>query len=93
MSEKKIYYEVFSIQEFVHDKQIKNRWNNIGSAFPNQDGSFNLSLHLLPLPDPKTGNLKLHMRLPKPKENNPSSSGNYEDVPYQDYSEMPSDQL
>ncbi|MDL2268125.1 hypothetical protein LJC46_09125, partial [Desulfovibrio sp. OttesenSCG-928-G15] len=38
-----------------------------GAAFQNKDDSFNLLLRALPLPDPKTGMARLHMRLPQPK--------------------------
>lgn len=67
-NEKKKYFEVFTIQEYVADKQIKNRWIRVGTAFPNSDGSFNLSLNIMPLPEPKTGKIQMHMRLPFPKD-------------------------
>lgn len=61
-------FEVFSIREYVHDKQLKTQWARVGVAFENQDGSWNLRLHALPLTNPKTGLADLHMRLPRPKE-------------------------
>lgn len=66
--EKGTYFEVFTINEFVQDRQVKNAWMKIGVAFPNQDGSFNIKLRALPITDLKTGTANLHMRLPRPKE-------------------------
>lgn len=61
--EMKERYDVFSIHEFISDKQIKTAWTRLGVAFLNKDGSFNLRLRALPLTDPKTGTANLHMRL------------------------------
>lgn len=61
-------FEVFTIREYMQDKQQKSQWTKIGVAFENQDGSWNLRLHALPLANPKTGLAELHMRAPRPKE-------------------------
>lgn len=60
-------YGVFIINEYVRDGETKAQRLRIGAAFQNSDGSFNLLLRALPLPDPKTGAARLHMRLPKPE--------------------------
>ena len=64
---KRPYYEVFSITEYAKDGEIKSAWLRVGVAFKNKDDSFNLLLRALPLPDPRTGIARLHMRLPLPK--------------------------
>ena len=64
-NEKKRPYGVFLITEYTRDGETKAQWLRIGAAFQNRDGSFNLLLRALPLPDPKTGLTRLHMRPPK----------------------------
>lgn len=64
---KRPYYEVFSITEYSKDGETKAAWLRVGAAFKNKDDSFNLLLRAFPLPDPKTGMARLHMRLPQPK--------------------------
>ena len=61
-------YNVFTVRKYSKDGQTRSHWLRIGSGFQNRDGSFNLSLRALPLPDPKSGMVNLHMRLPKPKD-------------------------
>lgn len=61
-------FEVFTIRDYMQDRQQKSQWTRVGVAFENQDGSWNLRLHALPLTNPKTGLADLHMRLPRPKE-------------------------
>lgn len=64
---KRQYYEVFSITEYTKDGEARSAWLRVGAAFVNRDGSFNLILRALPLPDPKMAMARLHMRLPQPK--------------------------
>lgn len=66
MEEKSRRFDVFSIREYVAGKEIKTSWTRVGAAFENRDGSWNLRLHALPLPNPKTGLAELHMREPRP---------------------------
>lgn len=73
-----MYYDVFSIHEYVQDKQVKTAWTRLGAAFTNRDGSFNLRLRALPLTDPKTGTANLHMRL---HENNPADMEDIDGMP------------
>ncbi len=61
-------FDVFTIRDYMQDRQQKSQWTRIGVAFENQDGSWNLRLHALPLTNPKTGLADLHMRRPRPKE-------------------------
>lgn len=68
VNEKAKYYDVFTISEFVQDRQVKTAWTKVGIAFVNQDGSFNIRLRALPITDLKTGTANLHMRLPRLKE-------------------------
>ena len=56
------YKEVFTIVESGQGDQQKKRWLRIGTAFTNQDGSFNVILDALPL------NGKLNIRDPKPRD-------------------------
>lgn len=64
MSEQKPY-GVFTTTEYEKDGAKKVFWQRLGTAFKNKDDSFNLLLNALPLPDPKTGLVRLHMRQPK----------------------------
>ena len=65
--EKQRPYGVYSIRHYSKDGQKKNDWLRIGAGFQNRDGSFNILLRALPIPDSKGGIVSLHMRLPKPK--------------------------
>ena len=77
-------FDVFTIREYEYQKQIKSQGSKLGVAFENSDGSWNLRLHALPLPDPKTGLAHLHMRPPRPKEeledndHESAASGNFQ---------------
>ena len=77
-------FDVFTIREYEYQKKIKSQWSKLGVAFENSDGSWNLRLHALPLPDPKTGLAHLHMRPPRPKEeledndHESAASGNFQ---------------
>ena len=80
---KRAYYEVFSITEYSKDGETRSAWLRVGAAFKNKDDSFNLLLRALPLPDPKTGMARLHMRLPLPKngaEADDDSAGFYLEI-------------
>ncbi|MFI3270727.1 MAG: hypothetical protein R3Y11_01310 [Pseudomonadota bacterium] len=59
------HFEVFSIREYVANKEVKQAWTRVGTAFQNRDGSWNIKLHVLPLTNPKTGLADLHMRAPR----------------------------
>ena len=76
-------FDVFTIREYEYQKQIKSQWSKLGVAFENSDGSWNLRLHALPLPDPKTGLAHLHMRPPRPREQD--SQDMPEEMPHFNY--------
>ncbi len=65
--EKKRSYGVFTVRKYSKDGKTRSHWLRIGTGFQNSDGSFNLRLRALPLPDPQSGLAGLHMRLPRPK--------------------------
>ena len=65
--EKRPAYGVFIINEYTRGGETRAQWLRVGAGFQNGDGSFNLLMRALPLPDPKTGMARLHMRLPQPK--------------------------
>ena len=58
-------YGVYSITDYEKDGEKKTYWLRLGTAFKNRDDSFNILLKALPLADPKTGIVRLHMRMPK----------------------------
>ena len=77
-------FDVFTIRDYMQDRQQKSQWTRIGVVFENQDGSWNLRLHALPLTDSKSGLAHLHMRPPRPKEeledndHESAASGNFQ---------------
>jgi len=74
MADNQEQYGIFSI----HKYKAKAYWLRLGTAFPNSDGSFNLSLGAMPLPDPHTGIVRLHMRKLKvknPEKTNQADAG------------------
>lgn len=68
-------FDVFNIREFISNKEVKQSWTRVGTAFENRDGSLNVRLHLLPLPNPKSGYAELHIREPRPIEDNTPKHG------------------
>lgn len=68
-------YDVLSIREYRSGQEIKTQWARMGSAWPNRDGSFNLQLFAVPVPDKDTGLIKLHMRKYEPREEAPGGNG------------------
>lgn len=83
------HYEVFTIREYIQDRQQKSQWTRVGVAFENKDGSYNIRLHALPVTNPKSGFAELHMRLPRTKEEQnegDSAHGQAGGFDYQPYS-------
>ena len=76
-------FDVFTIRDYMQDRQQKSQWTRIGVAFENQDGSWNLRLHALPLTDSKSGLAHLHMRPPRPREQD--SQDMPEEMPHFNY--------
>lgn len=64
----KEYFDVFSIRNFQNEEGEKACWTRIGTAFQNEDKSYNLLLDLIPCSNPKTGSVHVHMRKPRSKE-------------------------
>lgn len=75
MEAKSCRFDVFTIHEYTHDRQIRNRWTRVGSAFENSDGSWNLRLWALPVANPKSGLAELHMRAPRPAVTDANTAG------------------
>ena len=62
----KPYKIIYGIRKSAdRDGAFRDRWTEIGVAFQNQDGSYNLLLHYVPTNLTETS---LHMRDPKPRE-------------------------
>lgn len=74
-NERKERYDVLSVREYRSGQEIKAQWSRMGSAWPNRDGSFNLQLFAMPVPDKDTGLIKLHMRKYEPREEAPGGNG------------------
>lgn len=55
---------LYGIREYRVNRQTKNQWTRIGTAFLNKDGSWNLVYDFLPA-DPST---TIQMRDPFPRE-------------------------
>ena len=77
MNETKKTYAVFSTREYEKDGERKTYWMRLGSAFKNKDDSFNILLKALPLADPNTGLVHLHIRLPKDSAEQASSEDDF----------------
>lgn len=73
--QRKERYDVLSVREYRSGQEIKTQWARMGSAWPNRDGSFNLQLFGVPVPDKDTGLIKLHMRKYEPRDESPGGSG------------------
>ncbi len=63
---KKPDYEVFGISQYGREGKRKSFWLRIGAAFKNRDGSINLLLRALPMPDANSGAALLQLRPPRP---------------------------
>ena len=61
-------FDVFQIRDYRVGREIRTQWTRLGAAWLNRDGSYNIQLHALPLPDPDSGLAKLHMRKDVPRD-------------------------
>jgi hypothetical protein len=63
-AENKVIYDALVVRQFTDGKgEERNRWHNVGVAFPHEDGDgFNVTLDALPVDG------KLVLRLRKAKE-------------------------
>ncbi len=64
----KKYMGVYSIREYKKNDETKTKWLRVGAGFVNSDGSYNIRLNALPLMNPATGTVDLHMRYPIEKD-------------------------
>lgn len=58
-------FDVFTIREYKHQKQIKSEWIRLGVAFETRNGNFRVRLSALPLPNPKNGLAELFICSPR----------------------------
>ena len=65
----KVVYGIRKTGLTDEEGQEREQWTQIGVAFPNQDGSLNIFLHYLPTDLTQT---RLHIRDPRPKEEQPA---------------------
>ncbi len=63
-------FDVLSVRKFkTSGGEEKSAWTNLGVAFANRDDQgFSISLHAVPVPDRETGEIRLVMRIPQPRE-------------------------
>lgn len=71
---------VFSVRNYTKDGRPRQHWLRIGMAFPNKDGSFNISLWASPLPDRTNNVLRLYVRPIKHKDDGNQTSQNTQEV-------------
>jgi hypothetical protein len=64
----KVVYGIRKTGQTDEEGQERERWTEIGVAFPNQDGSLNVILHYLPTNPDQT---RIHIRDPRPREEPP----------------------
>ena len=81
-------FDVFTIREYRSGNEMRKRWRKVGIAFENRDESWNLRLEAIPLPARESGLIELHMRPPRPREDDQDpqpESGQMEHFNYRPY--------
>ncbi|WP_300802444.1 hypothetical protein [uncultured Desulfovibrio sp.] len=68
-------FDVFQIRDYRVGREIRTQWTRLGAGWVNRDGSYNIQLHALPLPDPESGLAKLHMRKYVPRDEDTGGRG------------------
>lgn len=70
-------YDVLAVRKFkTRDGEEKSSWTNIGVAFAQRDGKgFSINLHCVPVPDKDSGEVRLVMRVPMPREDRQERGG------------------
>lgn len=65
-------YDVLATRKYkTRDGEEKTSWTNVGVAFAQRDGKgFSLNLHCVPVPDKESGEIRLVMRVPMPRDEN-----------------------
>ena len=63
-------YDVLSTRRYkTSSGEEKTAWTTVGVAFEQRDGKgFSVNLHCVPVPDKESGEIRLVMRIPQPKE-------------------------
>lgn len=79
-------YEVLSVRKYkAQDGSEKSAWTNIGVAFEQKDGKgFSVNLHCIPAPDKETGEYRIVMRIPMPKDDRQQGGGGQRREPAHD---------
>lgn len=72
--EKSRRFELFTMHEYIQDRQVRTSWLRIGTGWKNRKDEFLIRLNALPVTNPKTGTADLYMRLPRPREEAPTGS-------------------
>ena len=52
----------------TQDGTEKSSWTKIGVAFAQKGGGWSVNLHCIPAPDPETGEYRIVLREPLPKD-------------------------
>lgn len=77
-------YDVLAARKYTtKDGAEKTAWTNVGVAFANRDGKgFSVNLHCVPVPDKESGEIRLVMRIPQPREGGGGGSQQGSGSPY-----------
>lgn len=70
-------YDVLATRRYkTRDGEEKTAWTNVGVAFEQRDNKgFSVNLYAVPVPDKETGEIRLVMRLPMPKDGQHGGGG------------------
>lgn len=69
-------YDVLSTRKYTSGGQEKTAWTNVGVAFEQKDGKgFSINLHAIPVPDKESGEIRLVMRIPLPRDDDQRGGG------------------
>lgn len=70
-------FDVLSVRKYkTRDGEEKSAWTSVGVAFAQRDGKgFSINLHAIPVPDKESGEIRLVMREPKPRDDSQRGGG------------------
>ena len=70
-------YDVLAVRKYqTRDGTEKSAWTNVGVAFAQRDGKgFSINLHCVPVPDKESGEVRLVMRVPMPRDDRQERGG------------------
>jgi|SRR5688572_682832 len=93
-------YDVLAVRKYqTRDGEEKSAWTSVGVAFSQRDGKgFSINLHCIPVPDKESGEIRLVMRVPMPKDERGGqprggSRGGYEGGGATDVDNLPFDRI